>query len=101
MPKVKFTKPFKFSPNGIDVVQYEARAVEDVSDVCADIACDHGFAQLVKPGAKGSAARSAAGNEKSTGENPTGENPTDTVVNDEGRDTSASGTDGELGTEEA
>lgn len=48
MPEVKFIKPFKFSPNGIDVIEYPAsRDAQSVGQLCADIACQHGFAEPV------------------------------------------------------
>lgn len=45
MPKVKFLKPFKYSPDGIQVVEYAAdSSSQEVDQACADIACANGFA---------------------------------------------------------
>ncbi|MBS1170029.1 MAG: hypothetical protein H6R01_947 [Burkholderiaceae bacterium] len=42
--KIKFTKAFKYSPNGINVVEY-APGEHDVDDRCAAIAVSIGVAQ--------------------------------------------------------
>jgi len=41
MPPVTFAKPFKFSPNGIDIVDH-APGKHDVSDRCAQAAKEAG-----------------------------------------------------------
>ncbi|ARU23048.1 L-aspartate oxidase [Ralstonia solanacearum] len=58
MPKVKFIKPFKFSPDGIEVVEYAAGNELDVDDLCASIACENGYAEELKSAAKATANRS-------------------------------------------
>lgn len=56
MRKVIFVKPFKFSPNGFDVTEYEPSADPvEVSDECAQIAVDNEFAADADPNAKKSA----------------------------------------------
>lgn len=41
MPKVKFSKSFKFSPNGYDIVEYMP-GEQEVSDRCAHVAAEAG-----------------------------------------------------------
>lgn len=57
MPKVKFIKPFKFSPDGIEVVEYAAGNELDVDDLCASIACENGYAEELKLATKAIAGR--------------------------------------------
>lgn len=57
MPKVKFIKPFKFSPDGIEVVEYVAGNELDVDDLCASIACENGYAEEMKSATKATANR--------------------------------------------
>lgn len=50
MPKVRFTKDYKFAENGYEYTSFEAGDEKDVSESCADSAIQAGAASLVQSG---------------------------------------------------